>query len=170
MHLVKKAIKAHKHLRQPEPQKNAHASPMTTTVPQTTEHTVAAPLQYQQHTVPFHAVAAPPTTTHNTFPLPRGNATWVYDYKGGESAMWRSYLQSFNDNNNHNPINIVYTYGGDLEVQYHHSTHTPQFTRRLTDAHTHAPYTYAHAMLQYYPGSGDPLQTYFPAENQKAGE
>lgn len=128
MHLVKKAVKLHKHLKQPESQQKPHSTPMNSVPHSQTQHVAPAALHHQQQTASYQVPPPLPPKPHNSnsFPLPRGTATWVYDCKGGEAAMWRSYLHSFNDNNNRNPINIVYVYGGDMEVPMHtlwHDSH-----------------------------------------------
>ena len=49
--------------------------------------------------------------------LPPANSVgaWVYDVKGGASGMWSEAIARFNSKANHPGINVVYSYGGDME-------------------------------------------------------
>jgi hypothetical protein len=78
----------------------------------------------------------------------------VYDGKGDDPALWRSHIVAFNENNMHNPINIIYSYGGSMEVW----SPTSEILWFCTDV-----------CIQYYPKSADPFKTYFPEPNKRAG-
>eukprot|EP01111_Echinosteliopsis_oligospora_P008589 TRINITY_DN2438_c0_g1_i1.p1 TRINITY_DN2438_c0_g1~~TRINITY_DN2438_c0_g1_i1.p1 ORF type:complete len:365 (+),score=104.49 TRINITY_DN2438_c0_g1_i1:36-1097(+) len=47
--------------------------------------------------------------------VPVGRSTWVYDVVGGETAMWSDDIQSFNTNNSKHSLNLIFSYGGDME-------------------------------------------------------
>eukprot|EP01113_Clastostelium_recurvatum_P028003 TRINITY_DN3392_c0_g1_i2.p1 TRINITY_DN3392_c0_g1~~TRINITY_DN3392_c0_g1_i2.p1 ORF type:complete len:359 (+),score=87.02 TRINITY_DN3392_c0_g1_i2:28-1104(+) len=65
-------------------------------------------------TLPVLLLAVLFVSHHASGALPRGTGTWVYDEKNGQTAMWAQNLTGFNTRTS-KPINIVFSYGGDME-------------------------------------------------------